>query len=50
VTTGAFADDWVRERLERPARSDRRPEALPRAPVREMFRMAEQAYANAVYG
>jgi hypothetical protein len=50
VTTGTFADDRVRERLERPARSDRRPEALPRAPVREMFRMAEQAYANAVYG
>lgn len=50
VTTGTFADAWVRERLETPRRTAREPAALPRAPMREMLRMAEQAYANAVYG
>ncbi len=50
VTTGTFADRWVLERLEKPRDPARQPQALPSAPIREMLRMAEQAYANAVYG
>jgi hypothetical protein len=48
ITTGTFADSWVCERLE----SSHHPvlQPLPRAPMREMLRMAEQAFANAVYG
>jgi hypothetical protein len=48
VTTGTFADQWVRERLLQPGSRTARPVA--RAPVREVMRMAEQAFANAVYG
>jgi hypothetical protein len=48
VTTGTFADQWVRERLLQPGSRTAQPVA--RAPVREMMRMAEQAFANAVYG
>lgn len=48
VTTGSFADGWVRERLLRPGSRTAQPVA--RAPVREVMRMAEQAFANAVYG
>ena len=50
VTTGTFADAWVLERLMSPRGSAGHPQALPRAPMREVLRMAEQAFANAVYG
>ena len=50
VTTGTFADAWVLERLKSPQGTTCQPQALPRAPMREMLRMAEQAFANAVYG
>ncbi len=50
VTTGTFTDAWVLERLKSSHGPDRKPQALPRAPMREMLRMAEQAFANAVYG
>ncbi len=50
VTSGAFGQNWVRERLVKPSSPARRPQAMPRAPMREMLRMAEQVYANAVYG
>lgn len=50
VTTGTFADAWVRERLETAAAGARMSQPVPRAPLREMLRVAEQAFANAVYG
>jgi peptidoglycan/xylan/chitin deacetylase (PgdA/CDA1 family) len=50
VTTGTFADPWVLERLEMAAHADRKAQPAPPAPLREMRRMAEQAFANAVYG
>ncbi len=50
VSSGTFGQDWVRQRLEKHSGPARGPQPMPRAPMREMLRMAEQAYANAVYG
>ena len=50
VSTGTFADEWVRARLlgQRPISG--RARVLPANRLRELGRMAEQAFANAVYG
>lgn len=50
VTTGTFADPAVRERLEGQRPISGRARALPASRMRELGRMAEQAFANAVYG
>lgn len=49
VTAGGFADPIVRARLDGPCPMSR-PEALPRNRLREVLRMGEQDFANAVYG
>ncbi|MCB2049084.1 MAG: polysaccharide deacetylase family protein [Novosphingobium sp.] len=50
VTTGGFADGWVRDRLDAPRAALRRPAPLPRNRLREALRMGEQALANVVFG
>ncbi len=50
VTTGTFSDEWVRERLAGQRPLSGRAKALPASRMRELGRMAEQAFANAVYG
>lgn len=50
VTTGTFSDPTVRERLEGQRPISGRARALPASRMRELGRMAEQAFANAVYG